>query len=132
MIATKKALAKHTAEIDLAATLAEQPKPAAEEPIVPKQKRLRGRARASVAATLEGPSSKRPPKLAPGVKITRTYKGRKIVVLVRGDREFEYNGKVYRSLSKIACEISKSHCSGPRWFGIVGPKAKTPKKGGAR
>ena len=127
MIATKRALAKHAAEIDLAASLADEPKPAADQPIVPKQKRLRGRARATIAATLEGPSSKRAPKIAPGVKITRTYKGRKIVVLVRGDHEFEYNGKVYRSLSKIACEVSKSHCSGPRWFGIVEPKPKGKK-----
>src|SRR5688572_25927626 len=109
MIATKNALARAGAETDLVSALADAPKAAANEPIVAKQKRLRGRARAEaakkvVAPPIEGPSSKRPPKLAPGVKITRTYKGKKIVVLVRGDREFEYNGKVYHSLSKIACE----------------------------
>lgn len=119
MIAPKKPLAKAAAEIDLAATTAEQPKPDA--PIKSKKPRLRGRARAQVAAkpaTIEGPSSKRPPKLAPGVKLTREYKGKRITVLVIDDRQFEYDGKRFKSLSAIANLVSGTHCNGLVWFGI--------------
>jgi hypothetical protein len=132
MIATKKPLKQAAAESDRAAALAEQPKP--DEPIKSKKPRLRGRARADAAkhvATVEGPKSKRPLKLAPGVKLIRQYKGEKIVVLVIDEKTFEYQGKRYGSLSKLACEISKSHCSGPRWFGL-GPKDRKSKKDGAR
>jgi len=134
MIATAKprvarALARKAAEVDLALSVADAPKPDA--PIVSKRPRLRGRARAAVAQTIEGPTSKRPVKLAPGTKISRTYKGRKLSVLVVDDRLFEFEGRRYKSLSAIANEVTKSHVSGNAWFGLTGPKAKKSKGGAA-
>ncbi|MFN0149599.1 MAG: DUF2924 domain-containing protein [bacterium] len=129
MIATKtnrvsRALARQAAEVDLALSVADAPK--SDAPIVSKKPRLRGRARAAVAQTIEGPSSKRPPTLSPGTKLVREFKGRKIVVVVLDEKRFEWNGKVYRSLSKLAGEITGSHLSGPRWFGIVAPRKEKP------
>jgi len=114
------ALARKAAEVDLAVSVADAPKPDA--PIVSKKPRLRGRARAAVAQTIEGPSSKRPVKLAPGTKISRTYKGRKLTVLVLDERQFEFEGRRYKSLSAIANEITKSHCSGNAFFGLRATK----------
>ena len=54
----------------------------------------------------------------PGSLLTRRYRGKEIRVLVLADG-FEYEGATYRSLSAIAKQISGSHCSGPRWFGLV-------------
>jgi hypothetical protein len=91
---------------------------------------LRGRARAEAAksvATIDGPKSKKSPTLAPGTKLVRTYRGKKITVVVRGEREFEHNGTIYTSLSALACKLSGTHCSGYRWFGLTGPKPKGKK-----
>jgi hypothetical protein len=50
----------------------------------------------------------------PGTIITRDYKGQKLQVQVLRDG-FEYEGKVYRSLSAVAKAITGSHCNG-FWF----------------
>jgi len=120
----KRALARQAAEIDLAASVADGPK--ADEPIKAKRPRLRGRARAQVAAkpVIEGPASPKAPTLSPGTVLTRQYKGKRITVKVLGERQFEYAGETYRSLSAIANEITKSHVSGNAWFGLRAKKEK--------
>lgn len=62
--------------------------------------------------------------LLPGMQLVREYEGKRVSVRVVGRREFEFDGKLYRSLSKIANEITGSHVSGPRWFHLVTPKRK--------
>ncbi|MBT7285297.1 MAG: DUF2924 domain-containing protein [Rhodospirillaceae bacterium] len=42
-----------------------------------------------------------------------------VVVL---DNGFEWRGRHWRSLSMIAREITQSHWSGPRFFGLKGKK----------
>jgi len=61
----------------------------------------------------------------PGTILSRTYRGTKIIVTVRGDREFEWRGNVYRSLSAVAKAGTGSHCSGNAFFGLT-------KKGGGK
>jgi len=61
----------------------------------------------------------------PGTILSRTYRGTKIIVTVRGDREFEWRGEIYRSLSAVAKAVTGSHCSGMAFFGLT-------KKGGSR
>jgi hypothetical protein len=134
MIAPKKGLQKAAAEVDLAATLSE---PKQDEVIKSKRPRARGRARAeiakNVATTIHGPSSKRSPKLAPGVRLVREYKGRKLTVLVIDEKCFEFEGRRFKSLSALACSITKQHMSGMRFFGLTQPKVKPKKsKGGTR
>ena len=59
------------------------------------------------------------PRLPPvGEEIAREYKGRKIVVKVR-DAGFEYEGKLYRSLSAIAREVTGTKWNGFLFFGCA-------------
>ena len=53
----------------------------------------------------------------PGTVISKTYKGKLIQVKVL-EKGFEYNGKPYRSLSRIAREVSGVHQSGFVFFAI--------------
>ncbi|MFV0626626.1 MAG: DUF2924 domain-containing protein [Alphaproteobacteria bacterium] len=53
----------------------------------------------------------------PGVVLTRLYKGIEFrVTIVEGG--FEFNGMLYRSLTKIASIITDSKTSGPLFFGV--------------
>ena len=55
--------------------------------------------------------------LKPGAKLLREWGGDSYVVIALEDG-FEFNGRRYRSLSKIAREITGAHWSGPRFFGL--------------
>jgi len=50
--------------------------------------------------------------------ISRKWNERGISVKVIGSREFEYDGRRYKSLTKIAREITGQHLSGPLFFGL--------------
>ena len=64
-----------------------------------------------------GASRKEPRRLPiPGTIITKTYKGTLIQVKVL-EKGLEYNGQPYRSLSRIAQEITGVHQSGFVFFG---------------
>ena len=56
-------------------------------------------------------------RLKPGTRLVREWHGdiHEIMVLEAG---FEWRGRHYRSLSKIAQEITGAHWSGPRFFGL--------------
>ena len=58
----------------------------------------------------------------PGTVIARTWHGRELRVRVV-ERGFEYEGKVYRSLSGVAREITGTGWNGPAFFGLREPKA---------
>ena len=51
-------------------------------------------------------------------RLVREWNGRKYHVAVLGKDEFQYNGKVYKTLSAIAKEITGAHWSGPLFFGL--------------
>ena len=61
-------------------------------------------------------------KLAPlpeGTRLVRKWRGRHYEVFVSNDgADFHFNGKRYKSLTHIADEITGSHLSGPRFFGL--------------
>jgi DUF2924 family protein len=57
------------------------------------------------------------PRLKPGARLVREWHGRPHTVLVL-DNGFEFEGRRYRSLTQIACEITGAHWSGPRFFGL--------------
>lgn len=61
-----------------------------------------------------------------GTILTRQYRGQQVTVTVRGDREFECAGEVYRSLSAVAKAVTGSHCSGNAFFGLTVKEAKRP------
>ena len=53
----------------------------------------------------------------PGTTLSREYKGRTILVRVLR-RGFEYDGKVYRSLSAVAKAVTGSHWNGYHFFQV--------------
>ena len=58
------------------------------------------------------------PKIKPGSRLVREWHGRTHTVCVTGDG-FEFQGKSYRSLTKIARDITGAQWSGPRFFGLT-------------
>jgi Protein of unknown function (DUF2924) len=58
-----------------------------------------------------------PITLKPGTRLVREWRGVSYSVLVHADG-FEWNGRLYRSLSEIARAITGAHWSGPRFFGL--------------
>jgi hypothetical protein len=73
----------------------------------------------SIAAERDG---RLPP---PGTVLTRRYKGLSLRVLIRSDG-FEFDGKLFPSLSACAKAITGSHCNGFLFF------FGSPSKGGDR
>jgi hypothetical protein len=55
--------------------------------------------------------------LTPGTMLTRSWNGRSERVMVMADG-FGWNGKVYRSLSRVASAITGTRWNGPRFFGL--------------
>ena len=55
--------------------------------------------------------------LKPGTRLVRVYNGKKHSVLVKAEG-FEYEGKAYSSLSKIANDITRSRWNGWLFFGL--------------
>ncbi len=58
------------------------------------------------------------PLLRPGVRLMRHWRGETHTVVVLEDG-FDYQGGQYRSLTKIAREITGAHWSGPRFFAVA-------------
>jgi hypothetical protein len=78
---------------------------------------------AELAATLEQKGDlahSRVARLKPGARLVRTWHGQLHTVMVLEDG-FEWNGRRWRSLSKIAREITGTPWSGPRFFGLDRP-----------
>ena len=55
--------------------------------------------------------------LKPGARLVREWQGRTHTVLVIEDG-FAYDGRRFRSLTRIASLITGAHWSGPRFFGL--------------
>jgi hypothetical protein len=72
-------------------------------------------------ATSEGP------RIKSGSRLVREWHGRTHVVTV-SDAGFEFDGAIYKSLTKIAQDITGARWSGPRFFGL----AKAPGGGRAK
>ena len=56
--------------------------------------------------------------LRPGTRLVREWRGRMHTIAVT-ESGFEYAGKTYPSLTKIAHAITGAHWSGPRFFGLI-------------
>lgn len=66
----------------------------------------------------------------PGTLLTRVYRGQAYHVVVRDDG-FEYDGRVFRSLSAIAKLITGSHWNGLLFFNIAKPRTERSADGAA-
>jgi len=54
----------------------------------------------------------------PGAVLERAYKGKTVIVTVLPNG-FEYEGKVYRSLSAVARAVTGTHWNGYHFFGLL-------------
>jgi hypothetical protein len=70
--------------------------------------------------------TRQPAPLVPGTRLIRQWRGQRHEVRVL-ERGYLYRGTRYASLSAIACLISGTHCSGPRFFGLA-PGSTLPRK----
>jgi len=70
--------------------------------------------------------AQQPSPLVPGTRLIRQWRGQRheVRVLQSG---YSYRGTRYTSLSAIACLISGTHCSGPRFFGLA-PWSTLPRR----
>ena len=57
----------------------------------------------------------------PGTLLSREYKGRVISVEVR-ENGFEFDGKIYKSLSSIARAVTGTRWNGFLFFGLISAK----------
>jgi hypothetical protein len=62
--------------------------------------------------------------LKPGARLVRAWGGETHEILVVEDG-FLWQGKTWRSLSVIAREMTGTHWSGPRFFGLAGSRTKS-------
>ncbi len=69
-----------------------------------------------------------PIRLKPGSRLLREWNGKIHTVMVDEDG-FNFDGRRFASLSHIAREITGSHWSGPRFFGLK-RRANPPSRGG--
>ena len=65
----------------------------------------------------EGPGASPPPRLRPGARLIRTWKGERHEVQV-SQIVYHWLGRDWRSLSIIALEITGSPLNGPAFFGL--------------
>lgn len=71
--------------------------------------------------------------LMAGTLLTREYQGKEYQVMATVDGQYEFEGRPYRSLSRIAKEITGTAWSGPVFFGLKSTAtAKPATKKGAR
>ncbi len=66
-------------------------------------------------------------RLKPGTKLVRAWGGKTHIVLVL-ENGFDYQGKHYTSLTRIAGEVTGAHWSGPRFFGLTQPRPSKPNR----
>ncbi len=85
-----------------------------------------------IQALLESGTNKRLDRdirLMPGTVLTREYRGTEHRVMVTADGRYEFEGRIYPSLSRSAKEITGTAWSGPVFFGL---KANAPSKPAAK
>lgn len=69
-------------------------------------------------------------KPLPGTVLSRVYLDEEHRVTVRADGQYEYRGRLFRSLSMVAREITGTQWSGPLFFGLKkAGKRKTRRTG---
>ena len=71
----------------------------------------------AVAASKTAAMPEPPLKLKPGTRLMREWNGTMYSVLVTADG-FDFAGRTWSSLTMIARQITGSHQSGPRFFGL--------------
>ena len=86
----------------------------------------------AIINTGKKPLRDRYPQPIPGTVLSRIYQEKEHKITVTHDGQFEFEGRIYKSLSVIAREITGTRWSGPLFFGLrkamYDKKAKRGKK----
>lgn len=86
----------------------------------------------AIINTGKKPLRDRYPQPIPGTVLSRIYQEKEHKVTITHDGQFEFEGRIYKSLSVIAREITGTRWSGPLFFGLrkamYDKKAKRGKK----
>lgn len=67
-------------------------------------------------------------EVMPGTVLTRLYQGKEYQVTATHDGQYEFEGRLYSSLSVIAREITGTRWSGPLFFGLRRKISNSSKK----
>lgn len=70
-------------------------------------------------------------KPLPGTVLSRVYLDEEHRVTVRADGQYEYRGRLFRSLSMVAREITGTQWSGPLFFGLKKAGKRKTRRAGA-
>jgi len=84
--------------------------------ITPPRRTARADGQPVAVGTLRISADKRLPM--PGTVLSRQYKGRTVIVTILPNG-FEYEGKVYRSLSAVATAVTGTHWNGYHFFNLL-------------
>jgi len=103
-----------------------------ENALKPSHKKIIEKNQAHIQAIIKSQESSKQEKNAqpiPGTVLTRIYQDVEYQISVTYDNQFEFEGRLYRSLSAIAREITGTQWSGPLFFGLrKSTKKKTQKR----
>ena len=77
------------------------------------------------ASPSQSPFAQDPRLPKPGSTITKEWRGKRLEVKVFADH-FEFRGKPYRSLSRIACDLVGGSVNGFRFFGLTSDRKAAP------
>lgn len=61
---------------------------------------------------------------SPGTILVKTFNGVEHRVRIKSQTQIEYNGKIYKTLSAVARQITGRHCSGYSFFGLSDKRGK--------
>lgn len=87
--------------------------------------RLKSLSSRSMSGCSSRGSSSVAPLVKPGTRFVREWQGQIHEVQAIDTGDFVYRGKTYRSLSVIARDITGTHQSGPRFFGLGQSQVRT-------
>ena len=82
------------------------------------QRAERNRQRIQAIIDQDKKPKSRYPQPMPGTLLTRLYQDKAYQVTVTHDNQFEFEGRLYSSLSVIAREITGTRWNGPLFFGL--------------
>lgn len=86
----------------------------------PESRKLIKRNQQRITALIDAEKIRKKPSylLTPGTILTREYQGEEYQVTVTLQNQFEFQGRVYGSLSMVARDITGTRWSGPLFFGL--------------
>lgn len=84
----------------------------------PHQAKLNAAIETSPAQNASSPETEKEKSFLPGTRLVRVWKGVQHEVTLRSDGKYEHDGRIFKSLSAIATEITGTRWNGKVFFGL--------------